>query len=200
MTRSGLPHRSALAGIKRPGRIGVAAGVAGVVAREVPAFAAVSVLAHNGQNAETAACLSRHLGAIVVDAPKRVAVGSLSISGVAPGQWFVVERDPSRLTVSGMRAELAGLAALVDQSDSRFILELTGAHVQSALAKGIPVDLDASSFRTGDVAQTMAAHIGVHVAAMTEQPGYELISAASTAASLWDWLTASAAEYGLEVV
>jgi methylglutamate dehydrogenase subunit D len=189
-----------MASIVKPGRIGVASGDPGVTARTAQNFTAFSIMAHKGQFPATAARLSGHLEAIVTDGPKRVARGSLSVSGIAPGQWLVIERDPSSSTIFGLHASLAGLAAVVELSDSLFILELTGQHARPALAKGVPVDLDASVFKPGDVAQTMAAHIGLQVSLMTEQPAFELVSAASTAASLWSWLTVSAAEFGLDVV
>jgi methylglutamate dehydrogenase subunit D len=200
MSDPSLQHRSALAGIIRPGRIGITSGVAGVVARELQGFAAVSILAHKGQAVATAALLSEHLAATVTDGSKRVARGSLSVSGIAPGQWFAIERDPARPTLSALRAGLIGLAAVVDQSDGRIVVELTGERVRNALAKGIPVDLDAGVCKPGDVAQTMASHIGVQVSLMTEQPAFEVVTAASTAASFWTWLVTSAAEYGLDVV
>jgi methylglutamate dehydrogenase subunit D len=200
MPKHSLQRRPPMAGIMKPGRFGVASGDAGVTARAVRDFAAFSILARKGQVAAAAACLSGPLEAIVTDGPKRVARGSLSVSGIAPGQWLVIERDPSSSSISGLLASLAGLAAVVEQSDSRFILELTGKRVLAALAKGVPADLDASVFAPGDVAQTIAAHIGLQVSLMTEQPAYELVSAASTAASFWSWLTVSAAEFGLDVV
>ncbi len=200
MAKPNLHYRSALAGLVRPGRIGTASGVAGVVAQEVQCFAAVSIIAGNGKVAATAAHLSKLFETLIVDGPKRVASGSISVSGVAPGQWLVIERDLSRTALLDLSTSLIDLAAVVDQSDSRLVLELTGEHVRATLSKGIPVDLDASVFKPGDVAQTMAAHISVQVSLMTEQSTFEVVTAASTAGSLWSWLTASAAEYGFDVV
>lgn len=74
------------------------------------------------------------------------------------------------------------------------------ARARDALAKGIAVDLDASAFKIGDAAQTSAAHIGLQIALIDDTPTFEIISARSTAGSFWSWLTASAAEYGIEVV
>jgi methylglutamate dehydrogenase subunit D len=198
MTRSSMNARSPLAGIAKAGRSGSTSGAAGVVVRDLRGFSAVSILAHKGQAAATAARLSRCLEATVLDAPKRVAHGSLSVSGVAPGQWFVIERVSSRSMLSDLCAGFVGLAVVVDQTDSCIVLELAGDCVRATLAKGIPVDLDATVFKPGDVAHTMASHIGVHVALMTEKTGFEVVTAASTAGSFCSWLTASAAEYGMD--
>lgn len=86
--------------------------------------------------------------------------------------------------MAALRAALAGRAALVDQSDGRIIPELAGERVRDALAKGIPVDLDAGAYTLGSVAQTMAAHIGPHVSLMTERTVFEVVTAAGTAAVL----------------
>ena len=133
MSKPSLQHRSALAGHMKTGRIGFASGVAGVEVREVQGFTAVSILAHKGQTVATAACLSRVLEAKMTDGPKRVALGSLSVSGVAPGQWLAIERDPLRPTISDLRASLAGLAAAVVQSDSRIVLVLAGERVRHGM-------------------------------------------------------------------
>jgi sarcosine oxidase subunit gamma len=98
-----------------------------------------------------------------------------------------------------LRAELDGLAAVSDQGDGRVILEISGARARDALAKGIAVDLDPDVFKIGDLAQTSASHIGLQIALIDAAPTFEIASARSTAGSLWAWLTASAAEYGIDV-
>ena len=200
MPEFNLQRRPVLAGMAKEGRIGRTSGAAGVVAREVRSFAGASILAHKGGAAATASRLSELLQMAVLDAPKRTALGSVSVTGVAPAQWLLIDRDPSRPTIETLRDSLSGAAVVVDQSDSRLILELSGECVRSTLAKGVPVDLDASVFKPGDAAQTVAAHIGLQVAMMTERPAFEVIAAASTAGSFWSWFAASAAEFSLDVI
>jgi sarcosine oxidase subunit gamma len=99
-----------------------------------------------------------------------------------------------------LRARLAGLASIADQSDGRVVLRLRGDRVRDVLAKGVPVDLHPRRFKTGDVASTLVAHVGVQIEQLDDQPTFQLMASRSLAGSLWSWLTKSAAEFGYEVV
>lgn len=195
-----IVSRSALAGVAVPGALGAKTGDPGVRIREVTDFAALAVIARRGRAADVAAVLSRHAGSLVVDASKRAGDGALSVTGTAPGQWLALSRDADAAArLEGLRGELDGLAAVTDQGDGRVVLEITGSRARDALAKGISIDLDAIAFKVGDAAQTSASYIGLQIALIDEAPTFEIISARSTAASLWSWLVASAAEYGIAV-
>jgi sarcosine oxidase subunit gamma len=194
-----ISNRSSLAGLAKSGALGAPTGNPGVHIREITEFAAVGVIARRGRAAEVADILARHVGSPVVDAAKRTGNASLSITGTAPGQWLAVERGAGT-QLDNVRADLNGIAAVTDQGDGRLIIEVSGARARDALAKGIAIDLDAGVFKIGHAAQTSAAHIGLQIALIDETPTFEIISARSTAESLWSWLVASAAEYGIEVV
>jgi len=193
-------HRAPLAGVATTGRIGRATGDVGVRIREITDAAAIAIIARKGRSADVAAVLSRHVGATVLDAAKRAAGKGLAISGTAPGQWLAVTRPAGTGTpLDALRADLDGLAPVTDQGDGRVILEVSGTRARDALAKGIAIDLDPVAFKVGDVAQTSASHIGLQIALIDAAPTFEIISARSTAGSLWMWLTSSAAEYGIDV-
>ena len=196
-----VASRSALAGLASLQRAGAATPTAGVRIREIVDFAAIGIIARRGRNGEVCAILSRHAGAPVRDAAKRAGSGNLAITGTAPGQWLAMRRGPdAQAPLDGVRADLDGLAAVTDQGDGRAVLEISGSRARDALAKGIPVDLDSLVFKVGDAAQTSASHIGLQIALIDDAPTFEIISARSTAESLWSWLVASAAEYGIDVV
>ena len=80
------------------------------------------------------------------------------------------------------------------------MLRLSGDRVRDVLAKGVPVDLHPRNFRTGDVASTLVAHIGVQIEQLDDRPTFQLMAFRSLAGSLWSWLTKSAAEFGYEIV
>ncbi len=196
-----LIARSALTGIAVSGRHGRQTGAAGVILREVAGFGAAVVRARKGRIDATLAALATFAASQVVDGPRRTANGPLGFSGVAPGQWLVTDCSVRAPTLAARLAQaVAADAAVADQGDGRMMLEISGPSVRNALAKGVPIDLDPRAFRVGDVAQTLAAHIGLQIALTNERPTFELITAASTAGSFWSWFAASAAEYGLEVV
>jgi sarcosine oxidase subunit gamma len=191
---------SPLTGVLAKGRHGRPVGVAGVSIREITGVSAIAIIARKGRATDVAAVLSRHAGAPVADAARQTTGNGLSITGTAPGQWLAVARPSSPGHVlNALRGDLAGLAAISEQGDGRILLEVSGSSARDALAKGIPIDLDASAFKVGDAAQTSASHIGLQIALVDEKPTFEITSARSTAGSLWSWLSASAGEYGFEV-
>ncbi|WP_072387495.1 sarcosine oxidase subunit gamma family protein [Hyphomicrobium sp. CS1BSMeth3] len=195
-----IMNRSALAGVAVPGALGAQTGDPGVRIHEVTDFAAMSIIARRGRVTDVAAVLSRHAGIPVVDASKRAGNGTLSVTGTAPGQWLALCRgSDAAALLDTLRNDLNGLAAATDQGDGRVVLEITGSRARDALAKGISIDLDAIAFKVGDAAQTSTSYIGLQIALIDEAPTFEIISARSTAESLWSWLVASAAEYGIAV-
>ncbi|MFN3744804.1 MAG: sarcosine oxidase subunit gamma [Hyphomicrobiaceae bacterium] len=200
MADRAISSRSPLAALATPGRRGAAMPDPGVRIREVTDFAAIGLTARRGKIGAVTAVLSRHLGSPVADGARRTSGGALAIAGTAPGQWLAVGRGRGAAAqLAAVRADLAGLAAVTDQGDGRVILDVAGPRARDALAKGIAIDLDAIAFHVGDTAQTIVAHIGLQIALIDAAPTFELISARSTAESLWSWLVASAAEYGIEV-
>ena len=195
-----IRSRSPLAALALPGRHGAATPDQAVRIREVPDFAAIGLIARRGEIGAVIAVLSRRLGSPVADKAKRTSAGAISITGTPPGQWLADGRGrEAEAQLGALRTDLAGLAAMTDQGDGRVILEVAGPRARDALAKGIAIDLDTIAFKVGDAAQTSAAHIGLQVALIDAAPTFEIISARSTAESLWSWLVASAAEYGIEV-
>jgi len=66
------------------------------------------------------------------------------------------------------------------------------------LAKGVLPDLHHRSFKTGDIASTLAAYIGVQIEQLDDAPTFQLMAFRSLAGSLWSWLAKSAAEFGYE--
>jgi sarcosine oxidase subunit gamma len=99
-----------------------------------------------------------------------------------------------------LRARIGPFAAVVDQSDARLVLRLSGPRVRDVLAKGVPVDLHPKAFKPGDVASTLVAYVGVQIDMLDDAPTYQLMAPRSMAGTLWSWLAASAAEFGYDVV
>jgi sarcosine oxidase subunit gamma len=79
------------------------------------------------------------------------------------------------------------------------LLDVSGPRIRDTLAKGVPIDLDPVSFKTGDVAVTMASHIGLQIWQLADEPVYRLAVARSYFDSFWRWLAMSAAEFGCEI-
>ena len=134
-----------------------------------------------------------------VDLPDRAArVEGKGIAFVwaGPDHWLAVaEREQNRDLEVELKAKLAGIASVVDQSDGRVVVRISGARARDVLAKGVPIDLHPRAFRPGDVAITHASHIGVILWQTDDAPTYEAALFRSYADSFAHWLFESAAEY-----
>jgi heterotetrameric sarcosine oxidase gamma subunit len=199
-----LTPTSALAGILAAGRHGRPDGPPGLTICERAHVSLVSVLARKGQAAPLAALVKSAYGIALPSSP-RLAEGpmpdgrSLSFIWSGPDQWLAYAEGAPAL--EGELAMALGRRAMVaDQSDGRCVLRLSGPKTRQVLAKGISLDLDPRIFKPGDVALTMAAHIAVQIWQIDTRPSFEIAMFRSLAGSFWHWLSASAAEFGYEVV
>ncbi len=196
-----LASRSALQGLATQGRHGNATDPAGVTIREIQNIQIAHVIARKGRSGDVAKILSMLAGADVADVPARFSATTIAATGIGLGQWRVTRRAQPGANLAGeLTDRLTGIAAVIDQSHSCFVLEVSGVNARDALAKGIPVDLDQTVFKSGSAAQTAASHITLQIATLDGAPTFEIIAAASTAGSFWSWLISSAAEYGIDVV
>jgi sarcosine oxidase subunit gamma len=183
-----------------PGRFGARAEVPGLIIAE-RTLALASVIARRGQADALATAVAASYRVALPMGPRRATGEEVRFVGVGPGQWLAsAEGAAAAEFVSRLRSRLDPFAAVMDQSDSRLFIRLTGARVRDVLAKGVAVDLHPRAFKVGDVATTLVAHIGVQIDMIDDAPTYQLAAPRSMAGSFWSWLTASAAEFGYEVV
>lgn len=87
-----------------------------------------------------------------------------------------------------------------DQGDGYAVLHLAGPRVRDTLCKLVPVDMHPRTFKIGDVAVTVAAHIGATLRRLEDHadgsPVFEIAVFRSLATSFWQALSESAAEFG----
>jgi sarcosine oxidase subunit gamma len=199
-----LTPNTALAGLSSRGRHGRSEGPPGLTICERDHLTLVNVLARKGQAAALAALVRNAYGIELPTSP-RVVGGpmpdgrSLSFIWAGPDQWLAYAEATSDLE-NELAMALGKRAMIVEQSDGRCVLRISGPKAREVLAKGFTLDLDPRVFRTGDVGLTMAAHMGVQIWQTDEVPSYEIATFRSLVGSFWSWLTASAAEFGYEVV
>ena len=113
---------------------------------------------------------------------------------LSPETWWVLGASPGELN------PLRDIASVVEQTDAYGVLRLTGPRVRDVLAKLFFIDLHPDAFKPGDVASTVAAHMGVTLWRPEDAPDgavFELAVHRSMASSFWHALHASAAEYGI---
>jgi sarcosine oxidase subunit gamma len=183
-----------------PGWFGARGDVPGLVIAE-RTVALASVIARRGQADALAEAVTRSYGLALPTGPRRVTNGAVAFAGVGPGQWIASAGTAAAADfVARLRSDLGAFAAIMDQSDSRLVLHVSGPRVRDVLAKGVAVDLHRSAFKVGDVATTLVAHIGVQIDMIDDAPTYQFAAPRSMVGSFWSWLTASAVEFGYEVV
>lgn len=193
--------RAPLDGFAQPGRFGVATSYPGLVIEERQDLALATVMARRGAEQRLAGVVAAAYGLDLPKGARAAARDGVSFAGTGVGQWLAAAEGAAALDfVSTLRDRLSGLASIADQSDGRVVLRLGGHRVREVLAKGIPLDLHSRSFKTGDVASTVVAHIGVQIQQLDDQPTFQLMAFRSFAGSLWSWLTKSSAEYGYQVL
>jgi sarcosine oxidase subunit gamma len=168
----------------------------GLVARECGPCALATLMARRGQEAELSAAIAQRFHVELPTRPRVVHAGGVSFVWSGPGHWLV-HAEGAPLALESRLIDAAGPAAsVIDQSDSRVLLDLAGTRVRDVLAKGFAVDLDPAVFGDSDVAVGVIDHIGVQLWQVGPTPVYRVAIARSYHGSWWDWLVASTAEYG----
>lgn len=187
----GLVHRLGHHGAVRP---------AGVAVWERPELALASVLARRGSEAALAAKVAEAFNVALPATPRHARTGPIAFAWTGPGHWLaIVEKESGHRFEARLRSALGPLASISDQSDGKAVIRLAGPRARATLAKGLPVDLDPAAFQPGSALVSAIAHIGVHLWQVDDAPTYDIAVARSYAPSLWHWLAASAAEFGLTV-
>jgi methylglutamate dehydrogenase subunit D len=193
-------ERSALHGLTLPGRYG-RRGTTGLVIEQRTDLALASVIAKRGKRFALVNAVNTAFGVALPDGPRRATRGAVTFAGTGPDQWIAsAEGSEAAGFAAKVRARIGPFAAVSDQSDARLVLLLSGPRLRDVLAKGVPVDLHPKAFKPGDVATTLVAYIGVQIDMLDDAPTYQLSTPRSTAGSFWSWLTASAAEFGYDVL
>jgi len=200
MAEASLQARAPLAGLAQPGRYGAATPEVGLMIEARNDLAIATMTARRGKERDIKSAIAAAYGIDLPDGPRVSRRAGVSFAGIGVQQWMAAAETPASTEfVRHLRERVAGLASVANQSDGRVVLRLHGGRVREVLAKGVPVDLHPRSFRTGDIASTVIAYVGVQIEQLDDRPTFQLMAFRSLAGSLWSWLTKSAAEFGYEV-
>jgi sarcosine oxidase subunit gamma len=184
----------------RPGRFGRSTASAGVFVRERTALALASVLAGRDQATHVAQRAEQSLAFRLPERPRAVCGGGLCFLWCGPHQWLAAAAGGTQDFETHLADVLGAGASIVDQSDSRVCVEVWGPDVRDMLAKGVSIDLHPDRFHSGDVAPTAVSHLHVLLWQVSDEPRYRLLVVRTYFESFWRWLSASAAEFGGEVL
>ena len=196
-----LRPRSALAVVATPGRFGKADGEPGAVIVERLGLGLATVAARKGQAEALKAAVADAYGIDLPDTSRAVAGPGVTFIGYGPGQWLAVSESLGAESLArDLGQKLKGLASISDQSGGRTVLKISGPRARDVLAKGLPIDLDPRAFPLGSAATSTISLMGVQLWQTDDTRSYDIALFRSVSESFWRWLTASAAEYGYEVV
>lgn len=198
---SKLQSRSAFHGILSAGRVGKQDGDAGVSVAERVGLGLASVEVRKEQIDGLMASVRDAYGVALPEGSIAASGKDVMFIGTGPGQWLAVsEALANEDLAADLAAKLKGFASVVDQSSGRGVLRLSGPRVRDVLAKGLAIDLDPRAFPAGSAATSTLSHMGVLVWREGDAESFDIVLFRSVAESFWRWLSASAAEYGCEVV
>ena len=197
---SSLAAASPFGDLTAPGRFGKAGdGPAPVTIRERNDLQFHTLSANAGKDAEVAEAVLVATGLTLPSGTQAASRDGLAFIGTAPGQWLVAVQGEGRAQFDALRTPLAEMATIVEQTDGKAVVEISGPHVRDTLAKGCMIDLHPRVFGPGDAATTPIALIDCQIWQIDAGPTYLLAVPSSYAGSFWSWLTSSAAEFGYAV-
>jgi sarcosine oxidase subunit gamma len=175
----------------------------GVTAAVLDGFGLATVLARKGSSQTLAQRARERFGIDLPTAPTLSAASGVAFAGTGPGAWLAMADRGGNGFAAKLMTDLDGVASVSDQSDGYVLIRLTGARVRDALSKLVPIDLHPRAFKAGDVASTVASHIGVTLWRPADGPDaahvFEVALFRSLARSFWHALADAAAEYGFAV-
>jgi methylglutamate dehydrogenase subunit D len=194
-----LTSTSSLGSLALPAALG-ADQAPGVTIAERTGVLLCSVLARKGAEAKLADRVSQAFGLELPWGPHYTASGSTAFVWAGPGQWLALGTQiEGRKLEPHLRSSLAGVASVIDQSDGRTIVRVSGPRARCALAKGVLVDLHPNVFQPNHTAITTVANIGVHFWQLDPAPTFEFSMFRSFAVSFCEWLLHAAAEFGVRI-
>ena len=116
---------------------------------------------------------------------------------LGPDEWLVLTEDALReKTLDQLTEKLVGQHfQVVDVSDARAVIGLTGPRARNVLEKGCPLDLHSRVFGAGRSTRTIVARVQIILHQVTEVPDYDIYVQRSLAEYLWAWLEDARHEY-----
>lgn len=156
--------------------------------RWLPPVSSVSLTAWPGAAPALAARLLAQCGLTLATAGHWTAAQDLVSVWLAPDHWQIESAAASDLAAR-LIAVAGAHGGVIDVTDARAVLRLTGPASRDVLARLLPLDLHPRAFAPHDAATTVAAHITVQLRQIDAAPTYDLACLRSYADSLWHAVT-----------
>jgi sarcosine oxidase, subunit gamma len=190
------PDRSSRFPASRPCQGGRAGGEELAVVER--AMTLVQVTARKGRRAELAAAIGKAMSLELPPPGQVAAAPDEAAFWLQPESWLIKAPPDQRGSLPAFLAQtLNGIAAVVDQSHGRCVLELHGLHAQAVLARLCRLDLHERAFPPGRSAATLVGHVPCLLyRSETAMPSFGLIVGSTFAEWMLDELAAAADSYG----
>jgi sarcosine oxidase subunit gamma len=118
------------------------------------------------------------------EAGRWIQSGDMVAVWLAPSH-FSLQRPGATPLLPDIARVVGDSAALIDLTDARATLHLTGPAARDILAALVPIDLHPRAFAPGRAATTVAGHLTVQLRQLDIAPSYEISVGRSFAGSLW---------------
>ncbi len=193
LRQSALAHR----GLRRAAT--EAPMTAGVTLQERP-FRALINLRGDANDAGFLSAVRAAAGVELALQPNTTAEGgSTTALWLGPDEWLLTAPVGEEHVLGPALKNSLGdrHAAVIDLTESRTVIAVSGAKARDVLAKGCTLDLHPRAFPVGACAQTGLARAGVLLHLVDETPTFEITIPRSFADYLWAWLADAAREFGV---
>jgi heterotetrameric sarcosine oxidase gamma subunit len=173
---------------------------AGLIAQVRQGLGIAKILVRKNAASALAQRVQTHFNCELPTLPRRTRGNELAMMGLGPGSWLAMCEDGGNDLASSLKTILGPFAAISDQSDAYEVVRLMGPHLRAALSKLVPIDIHERAFKVGDVAETIAGHVGILFWRLDDAAGapvFEIAVARSFSVSLRHALIQSAAEFEL---
>ncbi|HWK47557.1 MAG TPA: sarcosine oxidase subunit gamma family protein [Stellaceae bacterium] len=159
-------------------------------------LALLQVAALPGGDAALGNRLAEALGLETAAANRATGADGLGLHAAGPGRWLVVAAEPIEALSARVASRIGGNdAALVDLSQARSVVRLTGPAWRDLLAKGVRIDLHPKTLPPGSSVQTMFGRIAVTLHVLPSGEGADLLVYRGFALTLWEMLTDGMREF-----
>jgi len=158
----------------------------------------VQVTARKGRQAELTAVITRTLGLDLPEAGRVASAADKAALWLQPGCWLITAPAEQRGELPATLAQaLTGIAAVVDQSHGRCVIEISGGEARAVFARLCRLDLHERVFAPGHSAATLIGHVSCLIQRMDgDTPCFRLLVGSTFADWLLDEITAAAASQG----
>jgi methylglutamate dehydrogenase subunit D len=173
---------------------------AGVIAQVRQGLGIAKILARKNQAAALAQGVQAHFNCALPTSPRRTCGNDIAVMGIGPGSWLAMRENGGNDFAGSLKPILGSFAAISAQSDAYGVYRLMGPNLRAALSKLLPIDIHDRAFKVGDVAETIAGHVGILVWRLEDiagSPVFDIAVARSFSVSLRHALNQSAAEFEL---